>query len=229
MAQAALPATRYVSRFAFRALHHRNGPRQIVYAVCNSVVVAEIELGQITVKMFAAYMVVCAESRRASKSKTRPQLYCYARRRAHTRLRHDPPFRDGRISFRRASSRQPCQSSARTSCPHSRTRSGEAFGRSRSECDANARGHRAPQVNARCLSHAADVLRLALPKMFVLFLAPDVRGIGFNIFSGAAHNRELVIAHCFAQTMRNKPRRLKCDAQSPVKLVCRHALLAGTH
>jgi hypothetical protein len=46
--------------FAFRALQHRNGTGRIIDAVCNAMVVAKIELRQVTVKVLAAYVVIGA-------------------------------------------------------------------------------------------------------------------------------------------------------------------------
>ena len=79
------------------------------------------------------------------------------------------------------------------------------------------------------LTHATDVIGIALLHMFVLFLSAHVGRIGFHDLADAAQQRGISRLHRFAEPVGDKPRRLERAAERSVKLICRDAFLAGRH
>jgi hypothetical protein len=74
---------------------------------------------------------------------------------------------------------------------------------------------------------AATFLRFALAGVFVVFLAADIRRIGFN--RGAARAKHTARLHCFAQAMRHKPRSLVGYAQHALDLFRADTFLAARY
>src|SRR5665811_2588991 len=79
------------------------------------------------------------------------------------------------------------------------------------------------------LAHAADVARLALANVLVLFSTANVGGVGFDDLACAAHRRGVLIGHRFTDTVRKEPCRLVGNAQLAMQLVRADASVSYTH